>query len=135
MAGFDNILVLNGHGGNIKPCKSNWDQFLREFKCNLHFLSYWDVLTQEDANLLKFDHRMHHDLPGHAQEFETALALARFPENVRQSALNNQPDSSPSFASKELGEEMLERITSRLISYVEDMISGKNIMPIPDFHP
>lgn len=135
MAGFDNILVLNGHGGNINPCQSNWDQFMREFKCNLHFLSYWDVLTQEDAMLLKFKQRMQQDLPGHAQEFETAIALARFPENVRLDALSDQPDTSPSFASKELGEKMLERITSRLINYAEAMISGKNKMQIPDFHP
>src|SRR2546430_10170831 len=43
-----------------------------------------DVLTKADANeLLKSGHRLPEDLPGHAQEFETAIALAVFPENVR----------------------------------------------------
>ena len=28
-AGFKNILVLNGHGGNVAPCQGIWDQFLQ----------------------------------------------------------------------------------------------------------
>ena len=84
MAGFKNVVVLNGHGGNIVPCKSNWDQFLSEFKINLHFLSYWETLHAEDAELLRGGKRIPHDLPGHAQEFETSIALAKFPENARQ---------------------------------------------------
>src|ERR1041385_7979246 len=28
-AGFKNVLVLNGHGGNVAPCRGVWDQFLR----------------------------------------------------------------------------------------------------------
>ena len=135
LAGFGNILVLNGHGGNIVPCQSNWDQFVREFKCNLQFLSYWDVLTQDDANLLTYDQRMPQDLPGHAQEFETALALACFPENVRQDALNDQADTSPGFATKEIGELMLERIVSRLTAHMKAMIAGQNVIPIPAFQP
>jgi hypothetical protein len=34
---------------------------------NLHFLSYWDVLTEADAkDLLKSGHQLPNDLPGHA---------------------------------------------------------------------
>ena len=55
-AGFENILVLNGHGGNVIPCQQTWDQFLRRHPVNLHFMSYWDVLNQEDAlDLLEGD--------------------------------------------------------------------------------
>ena len=51
-AGFQNILVLNGHGGNTLVCQSAWDQFVRQFQVNLHFLSYWDVLNEQDAKQL-----------------------------------------------------------------------------------
>ena len=51
-AGFKNVLVLNGHGGNIAACRATWDQFLRLYQVNLQFLSYWDVMTEADAKAL-----------------------------------------------------------------------------------
>ena len=38
-AGFQNILVLNGHGGNVIPCQQTWDQFLRYFHEQASFCS------------------------------------------------------------------------------------------------
>lgn len=134
-AGFTNVLVLNGHGGNIIPCDSNWDQFVREHQVNLHFLSYWDTLGVEEAAMLKSGSRIPEDLPGHAQEFETAIALARFAENVRPAAMDDQTDLAPRHATAELGEEMLKRIVERVASYLSEMIEGKRIQPVPPFHP
>lgn len=135
MAGFRNVIVLNGHGGNIVPCRSNWDQFLREFKINLHILSYWDVLTEDDARLLKGGQRLPQDLPGHAQEFETAIALAEFPENVREDAMDDQNDKSPLLATQEVGEEMMARITERVTEFVRDVTAGERQQQVPPFHP
>ena len=134
-AGFTNVLVLNGHGGNIVPCQSNWDQFLREFQVNLHFLSYWDTLGKEEALLLKGGRRIPADLPGHAQEFETSVALARFPENVDHQAMSEQADQAPSLATPELGEEMLSRTVDRVTDFVSGMIDGRHSQPIPQFMP
>ena len=134
-AGFSHVLVLNGHGGNVVPCQSNWDQFLREFQINLHFLSYWDVLGEEEAAMLKTGNRQPEDLPGHAQEFETSFALARFPENVRQRALADQTDSTPRAATADLGEEMISRTIDRVANYVGEMVDGKRIQRVPPFHP
>ena len=103
-AGFTNILVLNGHGGNIVPCRAVWDQMLRRFQVNLHFLPYWDVLNKSDAELLETK-----DIPGHAQEFETAFALAAFPENVRSQAVVDQSDQAPAKATAEAGQELINR--------------------------
>src|SRR2546428_6406178 len=37
-AGFKNVLVLNGHGGNTASCRATSDQFLRRSQGNLPFL-------------------------------------------------------------------------------------------------
>src|SRR5947209_6118996 len=133
-AGFKNILVLNGHGGNIAPCRGTWDQFVREAMINLQFLPYWDTLTPEDAKLLKSGQRVPYDMPGHAQEFETSFALAAFPENVRAAAVRDQPDKGPGFATAATGEEYIRRIVDRVAKHVQDMIDGKSVAEIPPFH-
>jgi creatinine amidohydrolase len=135
-AGFRNVLVLNGHGGNIVPCEAVWDQFLREFQINLEFVSYWDVLTEQDGiELLRGGSRVPDDLPGHAQEFETAVAWALFPENIRRDALSDQADTTPTLASAEQGNEFLKRVINRLTVHVQAMIDGTRQQEIPPFHP
>ena len=135
-ADFSNILVLNGHGGNIAPVRGIWDQILRRHQRNIHFLPYWDVLTEDDAReLLKSGHRLPQDMPGHAQEFETAFALAAFPENVRVDMWTDQEDQKPSTATAECGQEFIRRIVDRVSIYLQEMIDGQRIAEIPPFHP
>ena len=134
-AGFTQVLVVNGHGGNIVPCRAVWDQMLRRFQVNLHFISYFDVLTADDAELLDSGRELPTHLPGHAQEFETSIALAYFEENVRSQAMAEQADRSPAMASAEKGSEFFARIVDRLSDYVTDMIAGRRTAPVPPFHP
>ena len=135
-SGFKNVLVLNGHGGNIAACRATWDQFLRSYQVNLQFLSYWDVLTAADAKeLLKGGHRLPEDLPGHAQEFETAIGLAAFPENVRTAIWSDQPDPKPALATAQQGQVFLDRIVERVGTLVTEMIDGKRVADIPPFFP
>lgn len=129
-AGFTNVLVLNGHGGNIQPCEAIWDQYLRRFQVNLQFMSYWDFLDHEDSALLETG-----VLPGHAQEFETAFALAAFAENVRDDAVGDQPDPAPAMARREVGQELIDRTVARVARHVADMIAGKSVAAIPPFFP
>ena len=75
------------------------------------------------------------DLPGHAQEFETSIALAKFPENVRAGAMADQTDPNPGLATAELGEEWFERITQRLAKFVGEVIDGGRQSETPPFHP
>jgi creatinine amidohydrolase len=135
-AGFQHVLVLNGHGGNVGPCQAVWDQLLREHQVNLHFLSYWDVLDQSDAEeFLESGHRLPEDLPGHAQEFETSIALAAFPENLREDAMRYQFDATPLLATAETGSRLLGRITDRVTGYLREMIEETRVNPVPPFHP
>src|SRR5436189_4078473 len=127
-AAFKNVLVLNGHGGNIAACRATWDQFLRLYQVNLQFLSYWDLMTEADAKeLLNSGHRLPEDLPGHAQEFETAVALAAFPDNVRTAVWTDQPDPKPAFATAQQGRAFLDRIVERVTTFLAEMIDGKRV--------
>lgn len=130
-AGFNNILVLNGHGGNIAPCLGMWGQFQQRLEINLHFESYWNLLPEEVAQANLKTNRW----PGHAQEFETAFALAAFPENVRQDAMQDQEDKEPLEATAEAGQKMIDEIVKQVARYVSGMIDGTNMVEIPPFHP
>src|SRR5262249_25474564 len=103
---------------------------------NLHFLSYWDVLTEADAiELLKSGHQLPGDLPGHAQEFETAFALAAFPENVRTKMWTDQPDKKPYRATAKQGEECVKRVVDRLTTSRQERIDGKRVAKLPPYFP
>jgi creatinine amidohydrolase len=135
-AGFRHILVLNGHGGNVAPCRGIWDQYQRLVPGNLHFLSYWDVLNAGDArDLLTGAHRLPDDMPGHAQEFETSLALAAFPDNVRQDMWADQEDPKPALSKATTGQAFWDRIIPRVADYLNDMIQGRRTNPTPPYHP
>ena len=130
-AGFTNILVLNGHGGNIAPCEGMWGQFLQRLEINLQFKSYWDFISMEEATPYLETNRF----PGHAQEFETAFAMAAFPENVRHDAMQNQEDKEPLHASAENGQALIEIAINNVAKFLEDMMAGTEIAEIPEFHP
>ncbi len=130
-AGFRNILVLNGHGGNVAPCRGMWGQFLQRFECNLHFASYWDFLPKEAAER----HLKTGRWPGHAQEFETAFALAAFPENVRDDAMRDQTDQEPLQATAEAGQALIDAMVGPIAEFVQGMIRGEQTAVIPPFHP
>ena len=129
-AGFQNILVLNGHGGNMAPCEGIWPQFLQRLEINLFFKSYWEFLPDEVAR----QHIKTGRWPGHAQEFETAFALAVFPENVRQDAMQDQDDKEPLSATAAAGAAMIDAIVQHTSAFVAGMIDGGNVAEIPAFH-
>jgi len=130
-AGFNNILVLNGHGGNVAPCEGIWGQFQQRLEINLHFVPYWDYLSKETAEANLKTKRW----PGHAQEFETAFALAAFPENVRHDAMQDQEDKEPLEATAEAGQAMIDDIVANITEFVAGMIEGRNVAEIPPFQP
>ena len=136
-AGFRHILVLNGHGGNIAACRAVWEQCQRFVPgVNLHWLSYWETLTADDAReLLTGGHRLPDDLPGHAQEFETAIALAAFPENVRTATWTQQADPKPALATAAAGRGFVERIVPRVAAYLEEMMAGRRVHETPPYYP
>ena len=124
--GVRNILILNGHGGNVGPIQSTLRQWSLHFQLtsrevNLQFRSYWDLLDEKFA-------RQHLDtdsFPGHATEFETAFALAVNPENVRLEAVQDQEVEGPALATVEKGRALVEEIVRQVTDFVEKMIDGR----------
>jgi len=129
-AGFTNILVLNGHGGNVAPCEGMWGQFLQRLEINLQFHSYWDFTPADVAE----KHLTTGRWPGHAQEFETAFALAAFPENVRHDAMHDQEDQEPLAATAEMGQILIDATADAVAAHLQEMIDGRSVAEIPQFH-
>jgi creatinine amidohydrolase len=125
--GVKNVLILNGHGGNVAPVKGIIGQWVLYFKLtfpevNLQFCSYWDLIPQEFG----IKHvRTKNGVPGHAQEFETAFAMAVFPENVRHEAMQEQEDSGALLATAEQGQILVEESIEQTKNYLQGMIDGQ----------
>ena len=77
--GIETILVLNGHGGNIRTLNKIVPGFSTELSIPIETCSYWDSVSAEQRR----DFTESGVVPGHADEFETSFALAAFPERVR----------------------------------------------------
>ena len=125
--GVENVIVLNGHGGNEAPLQGIFDQWQLFFKIdrpnvNLQWVSYWDLMSEEVCRR----HLKTKRHPGHAQEFETAFALALWPENVRPAAMRNQEDKEPLEATVEAGAALVEEAISQVTAFTQAFIDGKH---------
>lgn len=119
--GIEHILILNGHGGNVAPMRGVVNQFRRYFGANIHFHSYWDFLPREVAE----GSLVTGNVPGHAQEFETAMALHMFPDTVRADAREHSDDEGVRAATAESGARLLEAIVEQLATHVRAMAAGE----------
>lgn len=92
--GFDNIFVLNGHGGNIITYQMALRQLATEYpKVRLRGASYWEIAWNSMASMLTGPLKQ----VGHACEAEAALMMAVRPDLVRKNKLvNDPPPNDPS---------------------------------------
>lgn len=123
--GVQNVLILNGHGGNEAPVEGilrQWQMYLaaRDPGANLQFHSYWN-LSRAEAEQISLS-----GVPGHATEYETSMALALFPEKVRHEAMHDQADKLPLEATAEKGEQLAELAVAKTVEFLEGMIAGRN---------
>ena len=121
--GIRNVLILNGHGGNVGSLNGTIEQWRLYFAqrdpgTNLYCKSYWDLIPQDFAKEVLNTGRF----PGHAQEFETAFALHAFPDRIRFDALCEQEDREASQATEEKGKMLVEKAVERVTEFVVQSI-------------
>lgn len=128
-AGIDNILILNGHGGNVKPLMRRIDEYRDKLKVNLRFQSYWDVYDPELVQQTMENGR----LPGHADEYETSTMYVLAPERVHRDDIDNE---AAALGTKEKGEKLIEPAIAGVAQILEKMIAGQKIdCPPVTFRP
>jgi creatinine amidohydrolase len=86
--GYQRLLFLNGHGGNIDTLHMALRKLQPRYRRRaLTGASYWELAAKELAALVEGQRK---DM-GHACEFETSMMLALRPDLVRREAIRNDP--------------------------------------------
>lgn len=86
--GFQRVMILNGHGGNIDTLHMALRKLQPHYP-NRHLTgaSYWELADKELAGLAEGPRKS----MGHACEYETSMVLALRPELVRHDQIKDDP--------------------------------------------
>jgi creatinine amidohydrolase len=146
-AGFDKVLIINGHGGNQADMRvALQDLRERHIDARVYGASWWEVA----AVGLDEVRTAGPDGSGHAGETETSMMLHLHPDLVRTDRLHAggaRPDSDhggqiqrfhmidevsprgnfgdPTVASADKGQRMLQAVVDSLCEVVDDILSGR----------
>jgi creatinine amidohydrolase len=86
--GYQRLLILNGHGGNIDTMQMALRRLQPRYReRQLSAASYWDLAQKELAVLAEGGRKV----MGHACEFETSMMLALRPDLVRREQVKDDP--------------------------------------------
>jgi creatinine amidohydrolase len=115
--GFQRLLILNGHGGNIDTMHLALRKLQVKYTDRqLSAASYWELAAKELAGLAEGPHKV----MGHACEFETSMILALRPELVRLGEVRDDPPpSEPALRGLFLAEDMKQRTDHGAVGYPE----------------
>jgi creatinine amidohydrolase len=115
--GYQRILLLNGHGGNIDTMHVALRRLQTRYRDRiLSAASYWELAERELANLAEGPRKS----MGHACEFETSMVLALRPELVRRDEIQDDPPKDdPTLRGLYLAEDMYQRTDHGAVGYPE----------------
>ncbi len=115
--GFERILLLNGHGGNIDTMQMALRRLQPRHRNRiLSAASYWDLAAKELAALAEGPRK---DM-GHACEFETSMMLALRPDLVHRDEIRDDPPrQDPVLRGLYLAEDMFQRTDHGAVGYPE----------------
>jgi creatinine amidohydrolase len=113
--GYERLLFLNGHGGNIDTMQVALRSLQPRYpKRMLGAASYWDLASRELAALGEGPRKS----MGHACEYETAMMLALRPELVRREQIQDDPPREDSvLRGLFLAEDMHQRTDHGAVGY------------------
>jgi creatinine amidohydrolase len=115
--GYERLLILNGHGGNIDTMQMALRHLQPLFRRHiLSAASYWDLADKELAALAEGPRKK----MGHACEFETSMMLALRPDLVRREAIRDDPPrENPVLRGLFLADDMMQKSDHGCVGYPE----------------
>ena len=115
--GYQRILVLNGHGGNIDTMHVALRRLQPAYPNRLvAAASYWELAEQELAALAQGQRKT----MGHACEFETSMVLALRPDLVhREQIESDPPKEEPVLRGLYTAEDMKQKTDHGAVGYPE----------------
>lgn len=113
--GYERLLVLNGHGGNIDTMQTALRKLRPRFlHRHVNAASYWDLAAAELAALSEGPRKV----MGHACEFETSMMLHLRPDLVRREQIaDDPPNDDPLLRGLFTGEDMYQRTDHGAVGY------------------
>jgi creatinine amidohydrolase len=115
--GYQRIMILNGHGGNIDTMQVALRRLQFHYRDRqLSAASYWDLAEAELAKLAEGPRKT----MGHACEFETSMVMALQPDLVRTAEIRDDPlPAEPVLRGLYLAEDMKQRTRQGAAGYPE----------------
>jgi creatinine amidohydrolase len=115
--GYQRILVLNGHGGNIDTIHMALRLLQPRYKDRiLGGASYWELAEKELASLAEGPRKS----MGHACEFETSMVLALRPDLVRREEIQDDPPAEdPALRGLYLAQDFKQKTNHGAVGYPE----------------
>ncbi len=115
--GYQRILVLNGHGGNIDTMHVALRRLQPRYRNRLVCAaSYWEIAEKELAALAAGPRKS----MGHACEFETSMVLALRPDLVQRDEIKDDPPAEePILRGLYTAEDMKQRTDHGAVGYPE----------------
>lgn len=115
--GYQRVLILNGHGGNIDTMQMALRRLQPRYTTKqMTAASYWDLAAKELAELAEGPRKN----MGHACEFETSMVMALRPELVRKDKIKDDPPPpEPVLRGLYIAEDMHQRTQRGAVGYPE----------------
>jgi creatinine amidohydrolase len=121
--GYERLLVLNGHGGNVDTMHLALRRLQPCFRrAILSAASYWELASKELAALAEGPRKT----MGHACEFETSMMLALRPELVQGDAVRDDPPrEDAALRGLFLADDMMQKTDHGCVGYPERASADK----------